>query len=300
MPINININRDKNSNQAKGSTILLFKGNNSILTKSVNLYFPSFSNLISTREDSFELISSYENLNKITRNRYIKNQSLQSKIKNILINEYTSSNARGSSSKNKSKIKNLLKEKVKKGKNSLSNENLKKEANNGFLNTLDISKLNSNMNINKTIDNKEKKFENVKIRRHKSTKNVLEKKKSKVNLKFIEIINKNKNSSKSSNKRRKTELFSVNRKLNMISKNMEGANKNINNPEEFYMDFFNNIISKVTTLPDNPQGKKGNMSEKNSPTNKKFIKNTTTSSDDLKFKKKRKGLKLNIENNNND
>ena len=27
---------------------------------------------------------------------------------------------------------------------------------------------------------------------------------------------------------------------------MQGANKNINNPEEFYMDFFNNIIKRET------------------------------------------------------
>ena len=36
----------------------------------------SFSNLSTTNEKSFELISSYENINKITNNMYIKNTSL--------------------------------------------------------------------------------------------------------------------------------------------------------------------------------------------------------------------------------
>ena len=38
----------------------------------------------------------------------------------------------------------------------------------------------------------------------------------------------------------------VNKKLDLINQNIKGANKNINNPEEFYMDFFNDIIRKGT------------------------------------------------------
>ena len=38
----------------------------------------------------------------------------------------------------------------------------------------------------------------------------------------------------------------MSKKLNIIKQNMQGANKNINNPEEFYVDLFNNIIRKNT------------------------------------------------------
>ena len=103
-------------------------------------------------------------------------------------------------------------------------------------------------------------------------------------------------------RRRKSELLNVNKKLNMISKNIQGANKNINNPEEFYMDFFNNIIKQETggiekfddksntnnnikenTDVINKAEKKDLISnEKNSPNHKK---NCSIISDDAKFKK---------------
>ena len=38
----------------------------------------------------------------------------------------------------------------------------------------------------------------------------------------------------------------VNKKLDIITEKIKGANKNINNPDEFYMDFFNNIIKHET------------------------------------------------------
>ena len=43
-------------------------------------------------------------------------------------------------------------------------------------------------------------------------------------------------------KMRKNSDIGVNKKLDIISKNIKGASRNINNPEEFYMDLFNNII----------------------------------------------------------
>ena len=36
------------------------------------------------------------------------------------------------------------------------------------------------------------------------------------------------------------------KQLNIISKNIQNTSKNINNPEEFYMNFFTNIIAKET------------------------------------------------------
>ena len=42
------------------------------------------------------------------------------------------------------------------------------------------------------------------------------------------------------------ENFGMSKKLNIINQNIQGANKNINNPEEFYVNFFNDIIKKNT------------------------------------------------------
>ena len=42
------------------------------------------------------------------------------------------------------------------------------------------------------------------------------------------------------------ENFGMSKKLNIINQNIQGASKNINNPEEFYVNFFNDIIKKNT------------------------------------------------------
>lgn len=171
---------------------------------------------------------------------------------------------------------------------------------------MDLSKLKSKSNYEKINDIstiKSKKLE-IKNRRHESTKNFFEKKQIKSNLKAIEIINKN--CSKAIWRRRKSELLTVNKKLNLITKNIKGANKNINNPEEFYMDFFNNIIKQETVgietfeeknknksinEKDNSPKKSVIDSEKNSPNHKKF-KNSSISSDSFKFKKSKTKSKI--------
>jgi hypothetical protein len=53
----------------------------------------------------------------------------------------------------------------------------------------------------------------------------------------------------------------MNKKLNTISKNIKTANESINNPNEFYMNFFNNIIQK-SGLDD--EDKKSKKDKKNS------------------------------------
>jgi hypothetical protein len=257
---------------------------------------------MTTNADSFELISSYENINKITNNLYVKNHSLQSKTKQFLINECISSFNHDSTPLKAKISKNFFRRKsiINKDKNTKKcSIDKNQEEDNKSVNSFYISKYDSNRNLVNISDNKEKKIENIKKRRHESNINLLEKRKSNINVKFFEIINKNLSKTEAKSKK---ELVTVNKKLDMISKNINCANKNINNPEEFYMDFFNNIINKVTDIPeknnksiDNSPERKINRSEKNSPAHKRFI-DSILSSDDLKSKRKKEISKDIVEN----
>ena len=163
-----------------------------MVTKSENLYSPSFSNLSTTNEKSFELISSYENINKITNNIYMKNLTLQTKTKQFLINECSSLS--NDSPKEKFRIsKNHFNGKriIRKRTSKRLTGEIKLEDDNNSINSLDLTKLPSKKNIEKIneFSNKDKKDEH-KIKRHESTKNLLEKKQSRANINVIEMINK--------------------------------------------------------------------------------------------------------------
>ena len=303
MPLNFKVNNDKNSNMPQNTSISIKKSRQSIITKSEHLYYPSFSNLSTTVEKSFELISSYENLNKITNNIYMKNLSLQSKTKQFLINECSSLG--NDSQKEKLRIrKNPLNGQkiIRKRNTKRLTSDYKIEKDNNSVNSLDLTKLPSKKNIEKineltNIANIDKKHE-IKPRRHESVKNLLEKKQSKSNIKIIDIINKKHTNTNTKIKRKSS--YNVIKKLNLISKNIQGANKNINNPEEFYMDFFNNIIKQETVgvekiedknnrnklLNENPSEKiqKNYYNEKNSPNRKK---NNSIISGDSAYRKKK-------------
>ena len=301
MPSNLDFNKDnKSSNKPKCSTISI--PGKSIGNKSEHLFYQSFTNLTTCYEKSFELISSYENINKITNNIYMKNTILQSKTKQFLIKE-CSSISNDSVNEKVLICKNPLNGKVKINKNDIIRrltDDYKKEDDNKSVNSLDLSKLKSNRNNEKLEDLSYKDISPIKAKRHESTKNLLEKNQSKYNI--IEMINKNQ--TRAIRRRRKSEFGNVNKKLDMITKNIKGANKNINNPDEFYIDFFNNIIKKETGVLDksidkdnnynnhkkvsndfSPKKKALNYSEKNSPANKKFNINSIISSDDTKIKK---------------
>jgi DNA polymerase II small subunit/DNA polymerase delta subunit B len=116
------------------------------------------------------------------------------------------------------------------------------------INSLDLSKLKSNRshkNSNGSKDStleknkKDKNIERLKTKRHNSLKSngmII-----KTNMNESPKLNK----IKSPKKRRE---IGVNHKLDIISKNITGASKNINNPEQFYMDFFNDLINKKACL----------------------------------------------------
>jgi hypothetical protein len=61
-------------------------------TKKEKLLYNAFTNLTTTQENTFQLNSSYDNINKISNNKYIKDINLQTKIKQVLINECSPAN----------------------------------------------------------------------------------------------------------------------------------------------------------------------------------------------------------------
>ena len=124
---------------------------------------------------------------------------------------------------------------------------------NKICNSFDKSKLKSFRTINKNHDNK--------LDSCKTTKKEEEQNSEKFSLKKFNSVSKfqngkvnKKNGNMSPKKARYNrsprkkgiENFGMSKKLNIINQNMQGANKNINNPEEFYVDLFNNIIRKNT------------------------------------------------------
>ena len=260
---NFNKYNDKESNKSTYST---FINKLSLKNQSKKYFQRSFINLSKSNEKSFELISSYENINKITNKIYIKNTSLQSKTKSFLINECCTINNdslnnnnsnKNSMNKKKSHIKNKIKSDV---NDSKSDEEGDKKS----VNSVDYQKLKSKkknvfsiLNINS-------------IKRNKKSKKIV----SNLNLENLNYNSNIKNHiSKQSIKKLKSDLVKVNEKLDMISKNIKGANKNINNPDEFYMDFFNNIIKQETSTIVKKEDKKEENKKEDSKKeeNKKII-----------------------------
>ena len=280
IPLNLNDIKEQDSIKANDSINILKQSLKLNLTQSEKVFFPSFSNLITTKEKSFQLISSYENLNKITKNHYIKNNYLQNKTKQFLIKECSCLNY--DSPKNYS----FLKKNPLKGEKKLSKEFKIKTLKSYFhnedkiktVNSFEMSNIKSNSNIIKLNENSEsvvqnnqfdsevnkKRFEICKMRRHESTK-IFQKRQS-LNNTFDPLF---KNKSKINRKRRKSEYLNVNKKLNLITKNIKGANRNINNPEEFYMDFFNHIMQKTSHSPENRKNKRHKSKNSNSFSPKK-------------------------------
>ena len=236
--------------------------NKSTLIKKEKIYYNAFINLIMTKEKYFNLNSSYDNINEISNNKYIKSSELQSKTKIFIKNECekikdirkkgnflkvpeTPKNPKLSSRKsfNKSNFGTIISDMqldkyslVGSAKSNNEPETLnkmmtinllhKKKNDEGSINT-DFSQNNFAFSANKL-------FESKKIENHSSSK-ILD-------INKIGLMG-------SPKKRRRTEKVKrnsivLNRKLNLITKNIQKTSKIINNPEEFYIDMFNNIIQK--------------------------------------------------------
>ena len=281
-----------NSNIPINSSICSSKNNkiiSNIKNENEKVFYNSFCNLKTIKEKSFHINSSYENLNKITNNRYIKNNFLQSKIRQILINEFSTVYFE-SPKHNKVLSKDPLNGKIiitrdKSFKNLTKDFDLEEDKRS--INSLDLSKLKSHKKSNDSITTlkKEKNFESDK---NESDKNIHHRQ-TMINNDTLQ----SKFKCKSPKKKKHTELIQVNKKLDIITEKIKGANRNINNPDEFYMDFFNNIINKETydvdkgyrknnhtmdTLNEKEKDKdnQNNINVKNSTTFKNIINNDTT------------------------
>ena len=238
--------------------------NRSSLIKKEKIYYNAFINLIITKEKYLNLNSSYDNINEISNNKYIKSSELQLKTKIFIKNECekkenitkkenflklpgTPKSLKMSSIKsfNKSNFGTIITE-MQLEKNSLFGS-VKSNNEPRTLNKLKtINLINkgkndegsvSDFSQNKFAFSTNKIFEVKQIENHSSSKIL--------NINKYDLLG-------SPQKRRKTEKkrnsITLNRKLNLITQNIQKTSKIINNPEEFYKDMFNNIIQKEKSL----------------------------------------------------
>ena len=187
-------------------------------------------------ESTFEIKSSYENINKITDYKYIKDDNLKEETKNFLI------------SKCKKNINYTINtdESIEKIHNEIIN---KKESSHIASAENDISSFLSDTNI--------KKPENIKIRiinnfqksidENNTNENILksfktqiynhEIKKQKRNISPPSKLNDNNKNNNSKKKKKKKDL-------DIISFNLKKSSQNLNQPDIFYAGLFSELISK--------------------------------------------------------
>ena len=255
----------KNENDSKVADIDPFLNKNQ---KLITWKYLSISNNM-----SFQFYSSYENFNVISGNKFIQNKNLQKKLKKYLLEEVNSDleknknlNIKRLSNQNKfSELKNkfLIREKSNKKRLTIQNRNFyqkKKEENFGRGSCI-LKKCGYNASINYYENNspsKSKLEKNIFQSRLEPElgKNLLpskiqkrisisqEKTPKKVNF-FINHMNIN-NSFLDSQEGIKS-CKNENKKTNLLSKinfNIQRTNQNLNNPEEFYSNYFNSILER--------------------------------------------------------
>ena len=140
--------------------------NSGIKTKISNIknekekfFFNSFTNLLRINENSFHINSLYENINKITNNKYSKDYTLQIKTKDFLVNQCSILH-NSSRKSNKLMLKNPMNGQIVVSKFSTlkSAKNMNLEDNRRSMNLEDLSKLKSkSINDNDSSDNKRSK-----------------------------------------------------------------------------------------------------------------------------------------------
>ena len=263
----IKVNESINSNKLKESTnSLLIKNQNtkkSSFRKNEDIYYNAFINLNSTKENSLKFDSCYENINELSNNKYIRDQNLQNKTKQFIINEcsreiiskfHHSPTQTQQRRRSSLEILNSLREKIslEQPKNKTKN-NIDKSPLSRFK-TLErrenvFAKRNSLLSSNNKITNSLSRFASF---RNNPRNN-------------YNISSPNKIKRKLTRKK----LAKVKKKLYTITKNIENTNNAIKNPNEFYMNFFNNIINKKS------QQRVPKVGEENKPKDEKKVNNNS-------------------------
>ena len=257
-----------------------------------------FDNLSITSERNFQINSSYENINIISRYKYIKDNNLQFKTKKFIINESTNNNKikAGQFLKLPGAAKELQLSNIKDVSKSDFSSVIFDFDNNNKNSSSSLDRLNcekksikkiktkkkislGNINDSNKLKNNEKKkstnklFDIRKLKRFPSSQNIMNC--LKFNSPFTE-------DTKTKKKFVKKKSLNLNKKLNIISNNIKNTSKNINSPEEFYTTFFNNLLikepsvkyekKKTITLAANslPKKKNTNLSLKSNRIEKKI------------------------------
>ena len=262
-----------------------------------------FSDLDSSQSTSFTINSSYDNINKISNFKYNQNSELREKTKNFILEQINDEKSDDTSNINNKKTnqninsnyirklspKKPLKKKLtdfeesnivaRKGNLSLIKKSLVKGHHKRF-----DSQIN-NFNDKKKIDNQfsnadnqksGKKFNSVinEDKKGSSNKKKHAKKQDSINdgeKTFYHKINRIKTTKKKKENNPPTEERSerdhTSNKMNydkLISKNIEKNQQNLNNPEEYFEGFFNDIIFKKNQTKNNKILDDGNIKRKKS------------------------------------
>ena len=229
--INKEINEKDNLNKNDLKELIGEKKFNNINEKLNN---NKFINLSSTTESSFQLNSSYENIHKISNYKYINNSILQKRAKQFIVNECKQKLSLLQNPENTVMLQNNS-ENIHLIKNNLSSRKI----NNDFFNKINNSFIKSQKSIKGSylLDSRANYVSEQELSTNIPKKNISVINCSKDNLN--NNLTQNKSKKKVINKK-----LLIGKKLSVIIKNIKNAKEAISNPNEFYVNLFNNIIQK--------------------------------------------------------
>lgn len=234
---------------------------NSSFSKKEKVLYSFFINLSSTKENSLLFPSSYENINRISNNMYINNFNLQKKIKDIIMFELNNKESNKLITKKSYKNQNLhLTTNIPNILINSNKDNIKAE----FIGSLIEKPKLKHCNSTKKLSSQYKttiKNEFSSIKSEKSLSPV----KNGYRFSVYALRNNSKfrvgggdSPNKVKRKISKSKLVKVKKKLSVITRNIKSTNNAINNPNEFYMNFFNDIIRKKSIVIENEVDKDKN------------------------------------------
>ena len=226
----------------------------SIKTNKEKIYYNAFINLSSTKENSFLINSSYENINKFSNNKYINDITLRKKTKQFIINECRKGDLfpiKKELKKYSESIPNFPKIKINYEKkiipNSNSNDNLlsqniyKKNMINTSYYENAVSKTgNSDLSFSK----------NNNSGKSSPTNSFPKKLNKKSSMKLYRKLRMSPIYSAKLKRRPKKKASLIELKLSAMNKNIQNANDAINRPEEFYKNLFTKILRKDSFMLD--------------------------------------------------